>query len=37
MKEKYENMEMEVVEFEADDIITSSTCSTEAEGYDPFG
>ena len=37
MKEKYEEMEMEVIEFDTGDIITSSTCPNEGEGYDPFG
>ena len=37
MKEKYEEMEMEVIELDTEDIITSSGCPNEGEHYDPFG
>ena len=37
MKEKYEEAEVVIVEFDTEDIITSSACPNEGEGYDPFG
>ncbi len=40
MKEKFENAEMEIIEFETEDVITASgghiPGENELPGYDPF-
>lgn len=37
MKKKFEKAEMEIIEFETEDIITSSRDPDELPGIDPLG